>query len=304
MKKIIYSLTHRGLYSELVNLALAKVYADKYNYRLLVNSRNWNSKIDNGLSDWFIPYFEETHSILTYQEKIYNNEKPWIGKIYYNPSAFWGYWRERLYNKIFKFFSPTALLSKESFQRMHSGDFLSQYSEGELLNAVSNSFKKFYNYNVLTQNNISEKKQYINIPDNYISIHIRRGDKIVTGEMEDINLNIYVDAIRKYSYISNNIYIATDDVTVISYISKKLSDIDIKIYYNKENKLKGFDEKTYNLKSDSVRRDEVLNMLFDMDMMINSSFFIGTFSSNVGCVVAMYLGLDKCHSIDVSWKIV
>ena len=304
MKKIIYSLTHRGLYSELVNLALAKVYADKYNYRLLVNSRNWNSKIDNGLSDWFIPYFEETHSILTYQEKIYNNEKPWIGKIYYNPSAFWGYWRERLYNKIFKFFNPTALLSKESFQRMHSGDFLSQYSEGELLNAVSNSFKKFYKYNALTQNNISEKKQYINIPDNYISIHIRRGDKIVTGEMEDINLNIYVDAIRKYRYISNNIYIATDDVTVISYISKKLSDIDTNIYYNKENKLKGFDEKTYNLKSDSVRRDEVLNMLFDMDMMINSSFFIGTFSSNVGCVVAMYLGLDKCHSIDVSWKIV
>ena len=304
MKIIIYSLTHRGLYSELVNLALAKVYADKYNYRLLVNSRNWNSKIDNGLSDWFIPYFEETHSILTYQEKIYNNEKPWIGKIYYNPSAFWGYWRERLYNKIFKFFNPTALLSKESFQRMHSGDFLSQYSEGELLNAVSNSFKKFYKYNALTQNSISEKKQYINIPDNYISVHIRRGDKIVTGEMEDINLNIYVDAIRKYSYISNNIYIATDDVTVISYISKKLSDIDTNIYYNKENKLKGFDEKTYNLKSDSVRRDEVLNMLFDMDMMINSSFFIGTFSSNVGCVVAMYLGLDKCHSIDVSWKIV
>lgn len=304
MKKIIYSLTHRGLYSELVNLALAKVYADKYNYRLLVNSRNWNSKIDNGLSDWFIPYFEETHSILTYQEKIYNNEKPWIGKIYYNPSAFWGYWRERLYNKIYKIFNPTALLSKESFQRMHSGDFLSQYSEGELLNAVSNSFKKFYIYNALTQNNISEKKQYINIPDNYISVHIRRGDKIVTGEMEDINLNIYVDAIRKYRYISNNIYIATDDVTVISYISKKLSDTDIKIYYNKENKLKGFDEKTYNLKSDSVRRDEVLNMLFDMDMMINSSFFIGTFSSNVGCVVAMYLGLDKCHSIDVSWKIV
>ena len=304
MKKIIYSLTHRGLYSELVNLALAKVYADKYNYRLLVNSRNWNSKIDNGLSDWFIPYFEETHSILTYQEKIYNNEKPWIGKIYYNPSAFWGYWRERLYNKIFKFFNPTALLSKESFQRMHSGDFLSQYSEGELLNAVSNSFKKFYNYNALTQNSISEKKQYINIPDNYISVHIRRGDKIVTGEMEDIDLNIYADTIRKYSYISNNIYIATDDVTVISYISKKLSDIDTKIYYNKENKLKGFDEKTYNLKSDSVRRDEVLNMLFDMDMMINSSFFIGTFSSNVGCVVAMYLGLDKCHSIDVSWKIV
>ena len=59
MRKIIYSLTQRGLYSELVNLALAKVFADNYGYILLVNSRHWNSKIKNGLSEWFIPYFDE-----------------------------------------------------------------------------------------------------------------------------------------------------------------------------------------------------------------------------------------------------
>lgn len=304
MRKIIYSLTQRGLYSELVNLALAKVFADNHGYRLLVNSRHWNSKIKNGLSDWFIPYFDEKNNIMSYQYRIYSDEKPWIGKIYYNPSAFWEYWRMWFYNKLYKIVNPTTLLSKETFKQMHNPNFLSQYSQMELLEVLSKTFKEFYKYNTFTQKYISDSKLNLNIPDNYISVHIRRGDKIVTGEMEDIDLNLYVDAIRDAIHISRNIFIATDDTSVITYMLNKLHGDNVNIFYNKNNKLNGFDEKTYNLKNNFSKKDEVLNMLFDMDMMIHSQFFIGTFSSNVGCVVAMYLGLDNCHSIDVSWKIV
>lgn len=304
MRKIIYSLTQRGLYSELVNLALAKVFADNHGYRLLVNSRHWNSKIKNGLSDWFIPYFDENINIMSYQYRIYSDEKPWIGKIYYNPSAFWEYWRMWFYNKLYKITNPTTLLSKETFKKMHDTNFLSQYSQMGLLEVLSNAFKEFYRYNTFTQKYISDSKLNLKIPDNYISVHIRRGDKIVTGEMEDIDLNLYVDAIRDAIHISRNIFIATDDTSVITYMLNKLHGDNVNIFYNKNNKLNGFDEKTYNLKNNFSKKDEVLNMLFDMDMMIHSQFFIGTFSSNVGCVVAMYLGLDKCHSIDMSWKIV
>ena len=302
MRKIIYSLTHRGLYSELVNLALAKVYADNHGYRLMVNSRHWNSKIMNGLTDWFIPYFNENNNILSYQYRIYSDEKPWIGNIYYNPSAFWEYWRMWFFNKLYKIVNPTTLLSKETFKKMHN--FLSQYSQIELLEALSNAFKEFYRYNTVTQKYISDSKLILNIPDNYISVHIRRGDKIVTGEMEDINLNLYVDAIRNAIHISRNIFIATDDTSVVTYMLNKLRGDNVNIFYNNNNKLRGFDEKTYNLKNNYYKKDEVLNMLFDMDMLIHSQFFIGTFSSNVGCVVAMYLGLDNCHSIAVSWKLV
>lgn len=304
MRKIIYSLTQRGLYSELVNLALAKVFADNYGYILLVNSRHWNSKIKNGLSDWFIPYFDENNNIMSYQYRIYSDEKPWIGKIYYNPSAFWEYWRMWFFNKLYKIANPTTLLSKETLKKMHTPNFLSQYSQMELMEVLSKAFKEFYKYNTFTQKYISDSKLNLNIPDNYISVHIRRGDKIVTGEMEDIDLNLYVDAIRDAIHISRNIFIATDDTSVITYMLNKLHGANVNIFYNKNNKLNGFDEKTYNSKNTFSKKDEVLNMLFDMDMMINSQFFIGTFSSNVGCVVAMYLGLDKCHSIDVSWKIV
>lgn len=304
MRKIIYSLTQRGLYSELVNLALAKVFADKCGYILLVNSRHWNSKIKNGLSDWFIPYFDENNNIMSYQYRIYSDEKPWIGKIYYNPSAFWEYWRMWFFNKLYKIANPTTLLSKETFKKMHTPNFLSQYSQMELMEVLSKAFKEFYKYNTFTQKYISDSKLNLNIPDNYISVHIRRGDKIVTGEMEDIDLNLYVDAIRDAIHISRNIFIATDDTSVVTYMLNKLRGDNVNIFYNNNNKLRGFDEKTYNSKNTFSKKDEVLNMLFDMDMMIHSQFFIGTFSSNVGCVVAMYLGLDKCHSVDISWKIV
>ena len=42
-KRIVYSLTGRGLFSELSNLALALVYADYNQEELTVNTRNCNA---------------------------------------------------------------------------------------------------------------------------------------------------------------------------------------------------------------------------------------------------------------------
>ena len=50
-KRIVYSLTGRGLFSELSNLALALVYADYNQEELTVNTRNWNARVEKGWSD-------------------------------------------------------------------------------------------------------------------------------------------------------------------------------------------------------------------------------------------------------------
>ena len=52
-KRIVYSLTGRGLFSELSNLALALVYADYNQEELTVNTRNWNARVEKGWSDLF-----------------------------------------------------------------------------------------------------------------------------------------------------------------------------------------------------------------------------------------------------------
>ncbi|MGN0282247.1 MAG: glycosyl transferase [Prevotella sp.] len=304
MKKIIYCLTHRGMYSELLYLALAKVYADSYGYELLVNTNMWNSSLEKGLADWFIPYFKNTNNILTQQYRIYTDEHPWIGKIYYDPFFFLTYWKFWLFNKIYKTMHPTSLLSRDVYKRMRSNEFLDKFSTEDLLQAISNVFKRFYVYNDDTMKYIVEKKARLGIPVKYIAIHVRRGDKIRTGEMDFLDLPIYMDKLREFLHISRNVYIATDDVSIIQYFQKEFKQHDINLYYNADNVQNGFDEKTYNLKSKKTKRDDVLNILFDMDIMIHSSFFIGTFSSNVGKVVPLYLGLDNCCSIDENWFII
>ena len=90
MKKnrIIYSLSTRGLYSELFNLSLAIVYANHCQKHLKLNTWLWNSRIKKGWEDYFDATLDYSNNPFSAQDKVYTNEKPWIGKIYYNSFHF------------------------------------------------------------------------------------------------------------------------------------------------------------------------------------------------------------------------
>ena len=94
MKKnrIIYSLYTRGMYSELFNLCLAIVYANHNQKKLKVNTWLWNSRIKKGWEDYFEPTLACSNNPFSAQDKVYTNEKPWFGKIYYKPKEFFSFY--------------------------------------------------------------------------------------------------------------------------------------------------------------------------------------------------------------------
>ena len=69
-------------------------------------------------------------------------------------------------------------------------------------------------------------------------------------------------------------------------------------FYNSE--IKTIRAKQYDKKS---RYIDTLNMLLDMDILIHSSFFIGTYTSNVSRIVPLYVGFEKSLSLDDEWKL-
>ena len=83
-KRIVYSLTGRGLFSELSNLALALVYADYNQEELTVNTRNWNARVEKGWSDYFESVLPNCNGVMCSQYIVYKKGKPWWGNIYYN----------------------------------------------------------------------------------------------------------------------------------------------------------------------------------------------------------------------------
>lgn len=302
--KVLYCLTTRGLYSELFNLCLAVVFCEKMGYKLCINSFYWNAKIEKGWNDYFESVFKCYNNYFSAQDKIYTKESPWIGKIYYKPKEFFQFYFSKIANNFYLLFHPHTLLTKDVFERMRSEQFIHNVLGENAFRLMATSFRQMYILNNNTQVHIRLKTSQLGLPDKYIGVHIRRGDKITSKEMQDIHLDKYINTIINYKSISSNVYVATDDVSIIQDIKEKLESQGICIYYNNLNKSQGFNESDFNHADKQTRYQETINVLLDMEVLIHSSFFIGTYTSNLSRVVPFFLGLDKCISLDNDWNII
>ncbi|WP_229652965.1 O-fucosyltransferase family protein, partial [Vibrio parahaemolyticus] len=94
---------------------------------------------------------------------------------------------------------------------MRSKEFIESVGNDDVWQVLlSNKIKELHNVNKHVRDYIEKQKEKISISNvDYISVHIRRGDKITTNEMENISISRYVEEIKKRSYISKNVYVAT-----------------------------------------------------------------------------------------------
>ncbi len=302
--KIIYSLSTRGLYSELFNLCLAIVYAQQKDLLLELNTYLWNSRIKSGWLDYFEQTLKISNNPFSAQDKVYTNEKPWIGKIYYNPKEFFTFYFRNFLNHIYKIFHPHHLLTKDIFEDMRSKSFINDTLGKNAFNLMKSSFIELYKLNFETSNLIKLKIKDLNMPDDYIGVHIRRGDKITSKEMNYIHNQKYIKAIVDHKALSNNVYIATDDTNIINDLKTELESKGFTVYYNLQNDSKGFDETAFNQADIQYRHKETINVLLDMELLTHSKFFIGTYTSNLSRVVPFFLRQEQCISLDNDWNII
>ena len=302
--KVIYSLTSRGLYSELFNLCLATVFCKKTGYKLCVNSFFWNAKIKKGWNDYFEPTLDSSSNPFSAQDKVYTNEKPWIGKIYYKPKEFFSFYFIKILNQIYNIFYPHHLLTKDIFENMRSKEFIYDILGNEAFKLMASSFKQMYILNRNTKDQLKQRIDNLGLPKDYISVHIRRGDKITSQEMQEIRIGKYVSSILEHKAVNTNVYIATDDVSIIDELKQQLAPHGICVFYNNQNQSQGFNEATFNRFSRQARYEEMLNVLLDMEVLVHAKFFIGTYTSNLSRVVPFFLGLDHCVSLDNDWNII
>ena len=187
---------------------------------------------------------------------------------------------------------------------MRSDEFVNNFLGENAFVMMAESFKKMYILNSNTRKELIRKRLLINLPDDYIGLHIRRGDKIASQEMNNIHLDRYVDEAIKHRDASRNVFVATDDISVVDYLIPKFKEYDMIVFYNNLNKSHGHNEAIFNQSSKQYRYEETINVLLEMDILIHSLYFVGTYTSNLSRVVPFFLGLDKCISLDNDWHII
>ena len=301
-QKIIYSLTSRGLFSEIFNLLLAIVYAKLNNKKILINTYQWNARINKGWEDYFEPTIKCVNNIFTSQNKIYTN-KIWIGNIYYNSKDYLHFYFFYWINRIYTFINTNVELSDKVFTKVRSERYFLEENNEDLVNSMSSALKDIFKLNKNSMFFINDQKKKIALPDDYIGVHIRRGDKIVRKEMNEIDLDRYISEIAKHKGCCRNVYIATDDCSILDYVKQELNNININVFYNSNIKQHGFVEGVFNTKKIEEKYFDTLNTLLDVDILSKSCFFIGTYSSNLSRIIPLMLGFDKCKSLDDNWHV-
>ena len=132
-----------------------------------------------------------------------------------------------------------------------------------------------------------------------VGVHIRAGDKIMTRESNDIPLDIYVRAVKKYQETSKkatlNVLVMTDSSQRLEEFKKKKdpSWTIVNIAYPRS--INGHNQRDFNAATRQQRMNDYLDFMAELALMQKVPHIICTFTSHVGRF--LYLTADDTTSI-------
>lgn len=135
-----------------------------------------------------------------------------------------------------------------------------------------------------------------------VGIHIRRSDKVYSGESTAFEAALYVQKIinvtgglEKARKSISHCFLASDEYNAVIEIKEALveKEIPCKIYSLVNDERKG----TSHQQQRVIGREDTLVFLTEVSLLIESSYFIGSMNSNVGCFVTL---MRSCPSYEES----
>lgn len=145
----------------------------------------------------------------------------------------------------------------------------------------------------------------------YIGLHIRRGDKISMREAHYIDTKKYLENALDYLESINmvdemkGIWVASDDIDVVGEVRELVVDYFPNIPKNEIIYISSGFENEVTTHSIKQKYSSFMYLMADLEKLSDSSVFIGTYSSNIGRLVAIIRegnGKDRKSSISLDIK--
>ncbi|KLI53440.1 hypothetical protein [Brachyspira hyodysenteriae] len=280
---VFYLGSNAGFYSELNNMVLGILYClvNKIQFKLYSKTANFSSS-GLGWEEFFIPFCNQTdedmHSLFNgrsinksleeynYLKKLYN--------IDYMVYDIWGNIRSKNFKKSFFYIEELGI-------------------KGNLRESVGLILKNIYRFNYNTKKEINTLIKSVNLPNKYIAAHIRSGDKII--ECNLINYRQYMEIIQKYTDIKD-LFIFTDDYTIIENIKKYYNEYNIFTLTNKNEKGYVLDE--LNSKSNKEKHNELIKLFAMVEISYKSELCFGSYTTNPSMFISAMMEKDRFIEVD------
>jgi len=290
-KELVFRLgSDSGFFSEYNNMVLAILYCLKNQIKFTLSSNKANFS-DLGWEDFFDTFCPKVTNSFHLKNNVRSHHKL---------SS-----KRNIFINIYKLFSR-KYLTQDFWGAFHSRDFEKEVFDvptlqifGNTLSASKKIVKLTWNYKDATKTKISEIIKTVGLPEKYVAIHIRRGDKV--KETASIDVKYYIEKLKTLTSVKD-VFVATDDFSVIEYLTINHSDMNF--YHLTDKKADGYNQTQFENLNARVKRNQLLKLFATIEILVMSKVFVGTFNSNIGMYMAMRLGTDNVYGVDFDdWRI-
>ena len=258
-----------GFYSEYNNMLLCMLWCRQQGIEFILSSKGANFAPKMGWKTYFLPFCKEWN--LPYQTKLkracFSVCKRLLGIDYLTYDVFW------------------TMRKQEVTQ--------------EMIAQCRNMLKQTYRFNTRTKQAVSDCCRELPLPERYVAMHIRRGDK--TLEAPHTALDRYMNVLQKHSDC-RDIFVATDDYTVIQQLEEQYPDYHFFTLCPPQHR--GYDQRTFDAVRGKEKDTEMISLFADVEILSKAECFVGTLTSNIGMFLYLYMPEGRCIGVDYQeWKI-
>lgn len=256
-KKVVFSVGYyAGFFSEINNMILAMIYCLKNNLKFTLNSKNSAIFGDKGWEEYFEPFTEEA-------------AKPIPQKINFRITTNYKFRLKDILRILqYKFTTGTTYLTFDIWDKF--------YNESATSREVSNMINSIWKFNEKTQNLLKEKISSLNLPEKFIAIHIRGGDKTI--EVPELyKPEDFMSVLTKISD-NKNIFVFCDEYK--SFEKLRMNYPDYKFWTLCSPMENGYNNSEFQKLDWDIRHSRIINLLTNIELCKNAELFIGTQQAN------------------------
>lgn len=313
-RKLVYHLGYdAGFFSEYNNMLFAMMYCLTHKIHFSIYCDDANFGFEKGWQDYFEPFFEEVHDDFHHVNNYRCFERPITSDfVVFLKRVFKAALKmnKKYYRPYYKF-EETEIVKKHKKETkidLYTQDIwndLIQYPTRRVItNPCDNSSVCEFDFlNMLDAMawKFSEKTKCaidnilgaLEVPKDYVGIHVRRGDKI--KEVSFVSVDNYMSILKDKSEIKN-VYVATDDYGTIKLLRANYPEY--RFYSLTKEVSAGYDQTAFDNLEKGKKQTHMISLFADIEMLASAKCFVGSYSSNVGLYIAIRRNRENCFYVD------
>ena len=283
-KILVYRIGYQGgFFYEYRQMIAAYVYCKLNNIKFKLYSVNANFAIEKGWTDFFEPFCEEAteeiHSLYNIHFKYPSITKLLLKKVIkgitiphwcWNKLSLW-YLKLIVTAPYFKWKYHFNYYTHDLWSEVHK---LNQHNTTQYNTIQYNTILNTWRFNEKTENEIEKISGELNLPEKWIGLHIRRGDKIT--EQPHIKIEEYIEMLKNKSN-NLNLFVLTDDYSIIDGIQMQYPEYHI--YTLCKTSERGYNNSEFMNASIEKKRSGLIKLFASVEILRKSEAFIGTAST-------------------------